>query len=144
VRPLEQLVDRAVSPRRFLLTLLGGFSLLALALACLGIYGVVSYTVSRRVQEMGVRMALGATAGDVRRLVLSGTLKVALAGVALGSIASLGVARLMATFLFGTSPTDPVTFAGTAVVLTIVAMIAGYIPARRASRVEPMAALRAD
>ena len=144
VRPLELLVDRAVSPRRFLLTLLGGFSLLALTLACLGIYGVVSYTVSRRVQEMGVRMALGATAGDVCRLVLSGTLKVALAGVVLGSIASLGVARLIATFLFGTSPTDPITFAATAVLLTLVAMVAGYIPARRASRVEPMSALRAD
>ena len=144
VRPLELLVDRAVSPRRFLLTLLGGFSLLALTLACLGIYGVVSYTVSRRVQEMGVRMALGATAGDVCRLVLSGTLKVALAGVVLGSIASLGVARLIATFLFGTSPTDPITFAATAVLLTMVAMVAGYIPARRASRVEPMSALRAD
>jgi predicted permease len=144
VRPLEQLVDRAVSPRRFLLTLLGGFSLLALTLACLGIYGVVSYTVSRRVQEMGVRMALGATAGDVCRLVLTGTLKVALAGVVLGSLASLGVARLIATFLFGTSSTDPLTFASTAVLLTMVAMVAGYIPARRASRVEPMSALRAD
>jgi ABC-type antimicrobial peptide transport system permease subunit len=94
-------------------------------------------------RKWAVRMALGATAGDVRRLVLSGTLKVALAGVALGSIASLGVARLMATFLFGTSPTDPVTFAGTAVVLTIVAMIAGYIlhAGRRASSRWPRSAL---
>jgi ABC-type antimicrobial peptide transport system permease subunit len=89
-------------------------------------------------------MALGATAGDVQRLVLSGTLKVALVGVLLGSIVSLGLARLIAAFLFGTSPTDSVTFAATGVVLMVVAMVAAYVPARRASRVDPMSALRAD
>ena len=100
------LVERAVSPRRFLLTLLGGFAVLALLLACLGIYGVVSYGVSQRVQEIGVRMALGATAGDVGRAGDRRHAALAAIGVALGLRASLVLARLIAALLYGTSPTD--------------------------------------
>ena len=142
VRVLDTLVDRATSPRRFLVSLLGGFSALALILASLGIYGVVSYSVSRRTPEFGVRMALGATAGEVQRQVIGDTLKLTLAGVAIGVGASLLLARVLGSLLYATSATDPVTFAGAAVVLTIVAMAAGYVPALRASRIEPLRALR--
>ena len=142
VRVLDTLVDRATSPRRFLVSLLGGFSALALILASLGIYGVVSYGVSRRTPEFGVRMALGATAGEVQRQVIGDTLKLTLAGVAIGVGVSLLLARVLGSLLYATSTTDPVTFVGAAVVLTIVAMAAGYVPARRASRIEPLRALR--
>jgi ABC-type antimicrobial peptide transport system permease subunit len=142
VRVLDSLVDRATSPRRFLVSLLGGFSALALILASLGIYGVVSYGVSRRTPEFGVRMALGATAGEVQRQVIGDTLKLTLAGVAIGVGASLLLARVLGSLLYATSTTDPVTFGGAAVVLTIVAMAAGYVPALRASRIEPLRALR--
>ncbi len=144
VRPLADLVDRAVSPRRFLLSLLAGFSGLALLLASLGIYGVVSYTVNQRVPEIGVRMALGASAGAVRRQVLGETMRLALAGIVVGLIASLAVARLIAALLFETSPADPAAFGLSALVLISVAALAGYLPARRASRVDPMTALRAE
>jgi predicted permease len=143
-RAIDTLVERAVSPRRFLLTLLGGFSILALVLACLGIYGVVSYGVSQRVQEIGIRMALGATAVDVSRQVIGGTLRLALIGIALGLAISLALARLIASLLYGTSPTDFTTFAATAAALTLVALVAGAIPALRAARIDPMSALRAD
>jgi predicted permease len=143
-RPIEGLVDRAVSPRRFLVTLLGGFSLLALTLACLGIYGVIGYTVSQRVQEIGVRMALGATAGDVARQVVGSTLRLAIVGIGVGLVVSFALARLIASLLFSTSPTDPTTFATTALTLIIVAVVAGAIPAMRAARIDPMSALRAD
>lgn len=144
VRPIADLVDRAVSPRRFLVTLIAGFSALALLLASLGIYGVVAYTVSQRVQEIGVRMALGATPGAVRRRVLGDTLRLSIAGILAGLVASLGVARLMAALLFETSPSDPAVFASSAALLVAVAILAGYIPAHRASRVDPMTALRAE
>jgi ABC-type antimicrobial peptide transport system permease subunit len=137
-------VERSVSPRRFLLTLLGAFSVLALVLACLGIYGVVSYGVSQREQEIGVRMALGATAGDVSRQVIGDTVRLGLIGIALGLVLSLMAARLIASLLFGTSPTDVTTFAGTAAILIIVAIVAGAVPALRAARIDPMTALRAD
>jgi predicted permease len=144
VRPIEDLVDRALSPRRFLVSLLAGFSALALILATLGIYGVVSYGVSRRVSEFGVRMALGATGGDVCRHVLADTVRLVLAGLALGAVASLALTRLISSLLFGTSPTDPVTFTLVALLLAGVALLAGYLPALRASRIEPMRALRAE
>jgi predicted permease len=144
IRPLTQLVDRAVSPRRFIVSLLGGFSLLAVVLASLGIYGVVSYGVSQRTAEIGVRMALGATAADVRRQVLGDTLRMALVGVAIGTAAALGLSRIIGTLLFGTSATDPLTFGLTVVLLTSVALVAGYLPAFRASRIDPMRALRAE
>jgi len=144
VRLIEGLVERAVSPRRFMVSLLGGFSILALILASLGIYGVVSYTVSQRVQEIGVRMALGATAGDVRRKVLGDTLVLAFVGIAIGAAASLALGRVVNSLLFSTSATDPLTFAAMMLTLSVVAAIAGYLPARRASRVDPMQALRTE
>jgi predicted permease len=143
-RPVESLVERAVSPRRFLLTLIAGFSVLAVVLACLGIYGVVSYGVSQREQEIGVRMALGATAANVGRQVIGDTLRLAVIGIALGLVLSLALARLISALLYGTSPTDMTTFGGTAAVLTLVALVAGAIPALRAARIDPMSALRAD
>jgi ABC-type antimicrobial peptide transport system permease subunit len=144
IRLIETLVDRAVSPRRFIVSLLGGFSLFALILASLGIYGVVSYGVTQRIPEIGVRMALGATAGDVRRQILSDTLIMALIGIALGAVMSFALSRVISTLLYATSATDPLTFMMMVVILAIVALLAGYLPARRASRIDPMKALRAE
>jgi predicted permease len=141
-RPIVQLVERASSPRRFLLSLVGGFSLTALALACLGIYGVVSYNVAQRRQEIGVRMALGATSRGISLEVLGGTLRLAAVGVVLGTVGAAIVARLISSLLFGTSPVDPLTFLGTAAALVLVALGAGALPALAAARVEPMSALR--
>ncbi len=144
VRPIADLVDRAVSPRRFLLSLIAGFSAIGLLLASLGIYGVISYGVTQRAQEIGVRMALGATSRDVRRQVMGETLKLVAAGLGVGLIAALALARLIDALLFGTSPSDPTTFVTAALVLVTVAALAGYVPALRASRVDPMTALRAE
>jgi predicted permease len=144
VRLIGDLVDRAVSPRRFMVSLLGGFSLVALILASLGIYGVVSYGVNQRIPEIGVRMALGATAGDVRRQVLGETLRLALAGIVLGAAASFAMAQVIGSLLFATSATDPLTFGVMVLVLGCVASVAGYLPARRAARIDPMRALRAE
>jgi ABC-type antimicrobial peptide transport system permease subunit len=139
-RTLEEVVDRAVSPRRFVVMLLGGFALLALLLASLGIYGVVSYSVTQRTQEIGIRMALGASARHVQLRVLRETVGLALVGILVGLAASAGVARLLESLLFGVKPGDVATF----LVLTSVAALAGYLPARRASRIDPMAALRSE
>lgn len=143
-RTLNDVVDQAVSPRKFVVLLLGGFAGLALVLASLGIYGVVSYSVAQRTQEIGIRMALGATAGHVQLRVLRETVVLALAGAAIGVVASIGVSRLIASMLFGVQPGDVLTFAGMLGVLTFVAALAGYLPARRASRIDPMSALRAE
>ncbi|HTU99065.1 MAG TPA: ABC transporter permease [Luteitalea sp.] len=144
VRTLDTLVDRAISPRRFLVALLGGFSLIALVLACVGIYSTVAFTVGERVREFGVRMALGASSNDIRQHVLRQTLLVAGLGVAVGAVASFLVGRVMASLLYETSAADVTTFGVTALVLTGVAALAAYIPAMRASRVSPMEALRGD
>ena len=144
VRPLTELVERAVSPRKFLLSLLAAFAGVGLLLASLGIYGVISYGVAQRVQEIGVRMALGATARSLRGLVLWETLRLAVAGIAIGLLASLALARLIAALLYETSPADPITFVATGALLVTVAAIAGYVPALRASRVDPITALRAE
>jgi len=143
-RPIGQLVDHAVSPRRFFALLVSVFAEFGLLLATLGIYGVISYTVAQQTQEIGIRMALGATQGRVLRGVLGKTMQLAAVGIVLGTMASLVVARWIAALLFGTRPTDPVTFAAMVVTMTTVALIAGYIPAWRASRVDPMIALRAN
>jgi predicted permease len=143
-RPIQQIVDHAVSPRRFFVLLVSTFAALGLILAALGIYGVISYSVTRRTQEIGIRMALGATAGKVQLDVIRSTLRLALVGIALGTAASFAVARGIASLLFGTEPTDPATFAGMILLLSGVALTAGYIPARRASRIEPMTALRSN
>jgi len=142
LRTLQTLVDRAVSPRRFVVILLGGFAGFALALASLGIYAVISYSVSQRTQEIGIRMALGASAETLRRSILLQTLGLAGMGMIFGIVASLALARLLSGLLFGVTASDPATFAGMLVILTAVAAIAGYLPARRASRIDPMAALR--
>jgi ABC-type antimicrobial peptide transport system permease subunit len=144
IRRIDGLIDRAISPRRFMVSLLAGFSALALLLASLGIYGVVSYGVTQRVPEIGVRMALGATAADVRRQIVADTLRMAGAGIILGAAISLALARVIASVLYATSPTDPATFAVMCGVLLGVALVAGYLPARRASRIDPMRALRAE
>jgi predicted lysophospholipase L1 biosynthesis ABC-type transport system permease subunit len=142
--PIQGLVDRAVSPRRFFVLLISAFAMLGLLLAALGVYGVISYSVSRRTQEIGIRMALGATASKVQFGVMGGTLRLALIGVALGTAASVAVARGIASLLFGTQPTDLATFGGMILLLCGVALVAGYIPARRASRIDPMMALRTN
>jgi predicted permease len=141
-RPLESLVDHAVSPRRFFVLLVTIFAGLGVLLAALGIYGVISYSVTQKTQEIGVRMALGATAGRVLRDVLARTLRLTLVGVTLGTVASLAVARLIASLLYSTSPWDAQTFLAMVLAVLMVALISGYFPARRASRVSPMRALR--
>jgi ABC-type antimicrobial peptide transport system permease subunit len=135
-------VDHANSPRRFFVLLVAAFASLGLLLAALGIYGVISYSVIQRTQEIGIRMALGATATQVQRSVIVKTLRLAFIGVAAGAIASLLVSRAIAALLFNTAPTDPVAFLSTVTLIGAVAMLAGYLPARRASHVDPMVALR--
>lgn len=142
LRPLQQIVDRSVSPRRFFVMLVASFAALGLVLASLGIYGVVSYTVTRQTQEIGIRMALGASAPQVQRGVIARTLRLAAAGVAIGIVGAFAAAKWIASLLFGTGPADPATFASIIVLLCAVAFLAGYIPARRASRIDPMIALR--
>ena len=143
-KPIQNLVDHATSPRRFFVLLVGIFAGLGLLLASLGIYGVISYSVTRQTQEIGIRMALGATAARVQAGVIARTLRLALLGIAAGTVASFAVARGIASLLFGTEPTDPATLTGMILLLTAVAFFAGYIPARRASRINPMTALRSN
>jgi predicted permease len=143
-RNLQQLVDKAVSPRRFVVLLLSGFALFALLLASLGIYGVVSYGVNQRTQEIGIRMALGASASRLQAGIIGQTLGLAAVGMLLGAVASLLLARALGGLLFGVTARDPLTFLAMPAVLTVVAAIAGYLPARRASRIDPAIALRAS
>ena len=143
-RPIRTIVDRAVSPRRFFMLLVAAFAGLGLVLATLGIYGVISYSVTRQTPEIGIRIALGASTGRVQRQILGGTLRLALAGMMLGTLAALAVARVIASLLFATSPWDLPTFLGMALALLLVAMLSGYIPARRASGINPMDALRSN
>jgi predicted permease len=144
LKPIQSLVDHATSPRRFFVLLVGIFAGLGLLLASLGIYGVISYSVTRQTQEIGIRMAVGATQLRVLRDVIWETLRLAIIGIGVGTVASIGVARLIAFLPFGTTPTDPFTFAGMVVLLGTVALFAGYIPARRPSRIDPMLALRTN
>jgi predicted permease len=141
-RPIQRLVDHAVSPRRFFVLLVGIFAGLGLILASLGIYGVISYSVTQRTQEIGIRMALGASQGRVQLAVIGKTLLLALIGIFAGTVASLAIADLIASLLYGTKATDGATFLSMILLLLSVALLAGYIPARRASRIHPMIALR--
>jgi predicted permease len=141
-RPIQTLVDRAVSPRRFFMLLVAAFAGLGLLLATLGIYGVISYSVARQTPEIGIRMALGASAGRVQRQILAGTLRLALGGIVLGTLGALAVSRVIASLLFATSPWDLPTYLGMTLALLLVAALSGYIPARRASCINPMQALR--
>jgi predicted lysophospholipase L1 biosynthesis ABC-type transport system permease subunit len=140
----QDLVDRAVSPRRFLVLLLTGFAAFALILASLGIYAVISYSVSQRVQEIGIRMALGASARDVQNRILLRTLGLAAVGLALGIAASRVLSNTLGSLLFGVTSGDPVTYVDVSALLIVVAAVAGYIPAWRASRIDPMVALRSN
>jgi len=143
-RPIQTIVDRAVSPRRFFMLLVAAFAGLGLLLAALGIYGVISYSVTQQAQAIGIRMALGASVGHVQRQVLAGTLRLALAGMVLGTLVALAVARLISSLLFATSSWDLPTYLGMALALLLVAAISGFIPARRASGVNPMEVLRSN
>ena len=142
VMTMDGLLTDSISPRRFSATLVGVFAVLAIVLAAVGIYGVMSYTVSQRTQEIGVRMALGAQLTSVRRMILGQTLKLTLMGVALGLAGAFVVARFLTSLLFGVGVYDPLTFLGVAVLLVAVALAASYVPARRAMRVHPIVALR--
>ncbi|HTS12993.1 MAG TPA: ABC transporter permease [Candidatus Limnocylindrales bacterium] len=144
VQTLDQVVARSYAARRLSMTLLGIFAGLALVLSCVGIYGVISYLVGQRTREIGVRMALGAQRADVFRLVLGQGARMALIGVAIGLASGLALTRLMSNQLFGISPHDPLTFAATALLVMAVAVLACYIPARRAMRVDPVTAIRCE
>jgi hypothetical protein len=143
-KPIRLLVNHAVSGRQFFMLLVVSFATLGLLLAALGIYGVISYSVTRQTQEIGIRMALGATAGIVQRQVLKNTLRLAVTGVVLGAAMSIGGARLIQSLLFATSPWDAVTYFSIGIGLIGVAAVSGYIPAFRASRINPTVALRAN
>ena len=142
VRTMSQLLADSVARPRANFTLMTLFATLALVLASVGIYGVVSYGVAQRTREIGIRMALGAQARDVLRMVVRQGALLALAGVLIGLVAALALTTLMSSLLFGVSATDPVTFFLVAILLMGVASLAAYIPARKATRVDPVAALR--
>jgi putative ABC transport system permease protein len=139
---MDVAISEDVAEPRFRMLLLGLFAGLGLTLALIGIYGVISYSVSQRTHEIGIRMALGAQPRDVMRDVLRDGMKLTLSGLAIGLIAALGLTRLMMSLLFEVKPTDPVTFAGVTILLGAVSVTACYFPARRAMRVDPMVALR--
>lgn len=143
-RPIRLLVSHAVSGRQFFMLLVVSFAALGLLLAALGIYGVISYSVTRQTQEIGIRMALGASAGHVRGRILTSTIRLAFMGIAIGVAASLAGAKLIAALLFGTSPWDLITYGTMAFLLLIIAALSGYIPAFRASRINPTVALRTN
>ena len=142
VRPMEEIVARSISTQRMTMFLLGIFSALALVLSAVGIYGVISYLTGQRTHEIGVRVALGASDGDVLRMVLGQGLEITLTGVAIGLAAAFGLTRLITTLIYGVRTTDPITFLSVAILLSGVALFACYLPARRAMRVDPIVALR--
>ncbi|HEV2764952.1 MAG TPA: FtsX-like permease family protein, partial [Pyrinomonadaceae bacterium] len=142
VATMEQLVSDTLRERRFGVALLGTFALLALLLAAVGLYGLISFSTSRRAHEIGVRMALGAQAGDILKMIVGEGLLLAAAGVALGAAGAFALTRFMAGMLFGVTATDPPTYVAISALLVLIALLASYLPARRATRVDPMSALR--
>ncbi len=143
-RTVDAVVDLAVSPRRFTLLLLGSFAGTALLLAALGIYGVLSYLVSQRIPEIGIRMALGETGGQVLGRMVLRTMTLAVFGVAIGGVGSIIVSRLLVSLLYGVAPTDALTFVSVVGLLLSVSALAGFLPGWRASKTDPMVALRAE
>ena len=144
LEPFAETVSRSVAERRFTMLVLGLLASVALVLAAIGVHGVLSYTVTQRAREIGIRMALGAQPSSVLRLVVTQGMTLALTGTALGLAAAFVLTRSMGTLLFGVTPTDAVTFIVVPLGLALVALVASYLPARRATRVDPVAALRAD
>jgi ABC-type antimicrobial peptide transport system permease subunit len=142
VRTMDEYVQRSMARTSFTLVMLGIAAAVALFLGSVGIYGVISYVVSQRTREIGVRMAMGAEQRDVSRMVLKQALTLAGAGVVIGVAGAMGLTRLMSSLLFGVSAMDPVTFGSVAVVLSAVVLLASYVPARRAAKVDPVVALR--
>ena len=139
---MDDLIAAEGGQRRVILILLGGFASAALLLALFGIYSVIAYSVTQRTQELGIRRALGAQDADILRLMLGQGLGLTLAGIALGIAGALALTRFMTSLLFHTSPVDPATFSAIALLFVLVASAAVYIPARRAARIDPMAAIR--
>ena len=144
VEEMESLIGRSITGRQNHALLLAVFSIISLALASLGLYATMAYIVARRTQEIGVRMALGAAGSDVRIMVVREGVTLAGAGVAIGLVATLAGARLVASMLYGVKSTDAATYAGSAALLIAIMLAASYIPAWRASRVDPLAALRCE
>jgi putative ABC transport system permease protein len=142
IQTMQQVVDESVAGRRFQTSLLGSFAMIALGLAAIGIYGLMSYTVNQRRHEIGIRMALGAKRGDVLHLVVRHGMSLAIVGVVLGTVGALLLTRFLSSMLYGVSVNDPTTLLSVATLLIGVAAMASYIPARRATRVDPMVALR--
>jgi putative ABC transport system permease protein len=141
---MEDVIGNSLSARRFTRLLLGTFAVLALVLAGVGIYGVVSYTVTQTTHDIGIRMALGADRGAVLGGVLRGAMRMAGAGIAVGAVAAFAVTRVMKELLFGVSASDPLTFGAVALVLAALTLLASYIPALRATKVDPIVALRCE
>jgi putative ABC transport system permease protein len=142
LKTMDQRVALSLGPRRSAVTLLTIFAVMALGLSAVGLFGLVRYSVAQRTQEIGVRMALGASRRDVLGMVLREGLRLALGGIFGGLLAAFALTRVLASLLYGVSATDPLTFGGMALLLTLVALFASWIPARRATRVDPMVALR--
>jgi len=142
VRTMDQMIAESLSRQNFNMLLLTIFAAIALLLAAIGIYGLMSYSVEQRMQEVGIRVALGAARGDVLRLVVLQGMKLAGVGIVLGLAAAYGVTRFLASLLFGVKATDPSTYAGVAIMVTLVAVVAMMVPARRAAAIAPSDALR--
>src|SRR3954471_21793353 len=141
---MDEVVSRSTSRQRFNMLLMTVFGSAALFLAGIGIYGLMAYSVQQRTQEIGIRLALGANTGSVKQMVVVQGMRLALVGVAIGIVAALGLTRLLSTFLFGVKDKDPAVFVTVAVVLSVVSLIAVWLPARRATLIDPVIALRGE
>ena len=142
IQKMDEIVATSLAARRFALEILGIFAIVAFLLACVGIYGVMAYAISQRTGEMGLRMALGARRGDILRVVLNEAVLIVIAGVGAGLLGSLVLTRFLHSLLFDIKPTDPLTFGALTIHLAGVALLASFIPARKASRIDPLVALR--
>ncbi|MGH9673822.1 MAG: FtsX-like permease family protein, partial [Bryobacteraceae bacterium] len=142
IRTMDEVVSRSTSRQRFNMLLMGVFGGVALFLAAIGIYGLMAYVVQQRTQEIGIRLALGAETGDVRRMVVFQGMLLAVAGIGLGLAAAFGLTRVISTFLFGVDPRDPLVFVAAPLTLAAISLFAVWIPARRATRIDPVVALR--